>query len=341
MRKVIVAGAIAAVVFAGLAFYGDVNKLGQDARDFQVSAFGVALALVLGNYAIRIVRWQYYLQRIGVRLPLGESSLVFLSGFVMSVTPGKVGEVFKSLLLYETRGIAPTRTAPVVIAERLTDLIALVALVALASFAFELGGVIALTSALIVGGLVAVCAYRPLGNLVLDLAGRVPFLAKLSPRLREAYASLWEMTRPAPLAIGSLLALCGWSLECAALYSIVHGFAGATLAWDGATFAYSASTLVGALAMMPGGLGVTEVGMTTLLVTLGAGTIRASVASATTILTRLATLWFAVAVGVLALAVYRRLYARTSTDSSLTVSSGVRSGVTPPGTSPTESSSDA
>ena len=33
--------------------------------------------------------------------PLGESALVFLAGFVMSVTPGKVGEVFKSLLLYE------------------------------------------------------------------------------------------------------------------------------------------------------------------------------------------------------------------------------------------------
>jgi uncharacterized protein (TIRG00374 family) len=90
---------------------------------------------------------------------------------------------------------------------------------------------------------------------------------------------------------------------------IVHGFAGAQLTWDASTFTYSSSTLAGALAMMPGGLGVTEVGMTTLLTTLGAGTIRPSVASATAILVRLATLWFAVVLGMLALFVYRRLYA--------------------------------
>jgi uncharacterized protein (TIRG00374 family) len=92
------------------------------------------------------------------------------------------------------------------------------------------------------------------------------------------------------------------------MWEIARGFPGVQLDLVGATFAYSASTLVGALAMMPGGLGVTEVGMATLLGELGGGTISASVASATTILVRLATLWLAVVVGVIALAIYRRLY---------------------------------
>jgi uncharacterized membrane protein YbhN (UPF0104 family) len=308
-RRIVVASVLAALFYAGLALYGDVRQLGEDVRSFRAQAFGVALALVLGNYALRIARWQYYLKRLGITLPLGESALVFLSGFVMSVTPGKVGEVFKSVLLYESRGIPATRTAPVVIAERITDLIALVVLVAAASLVFDYGVIIALSSAAVVGALLAVCAYQPLGHLLLDLASRLPFLARMSGRLREAYASLWSMTRPAPLAIGSLAALFGWSLECASLHAIVHGFAGAQLNWDASTFTYSASTLAGALAMMPGGLGVTEVGMTTLLTTLGGGTIRPSVASATAILVRLATLWFAVVLGVLALFVYRRLYA--------------------------------
>jgi uncharacterized protein (TIRG00374 family) len=310
VRKVVVASVCAALLYAGLALYGDVRQLGHDVRSFRGEAFALALALVLGNYALRIARWQYYLKRIDVALPLAESALVFLSGFVMSVTPGKVGEVFKSVLLYESRRIAPTRTAPVVIAERITDLIALVVLVAAASLVFDYGVIIAVSSAAIVSALLAVCAYQPLGNMLLDLAARMPVLARVSGRLREAYASLWVMTRPAPLVVGSLAALLGWSLECASLHAIVHGFSGARLTWDASTFTYSASTLAGALAMMPGGLGVTEVGMTTLLTTLGGGTIRPSVASATAILVRLATLWFAVVLGMLALFVYRRIYAR-------------------------------
>jgi uncharacterized protein (TIRG00374 family) len=173
---------------------------------------------------------------------------------------------------------------------------------------FQHGAVIATTAGLVVAGLVAVCAYRPLGNLLLDIAARLGPLAKISGRLREAYGSLWEMTRPAPLLIGTLIGVAGWGLECVCMWVIARGFPGVQLDMIGATFAYSASTLVGALAMMPGGLGVTEVGMATLLKELGHGTITPSVASATTILVRLATLWLAVVVGVIALAIYRRLY---------------------------------
>lgn len=308
MRKVVLASVGAAILYAGLALYGDVKKLGENVRELDWAAFGAGVLLVLGNYALRVVRWQYYLTRIGVALPWLESSLVFLCGFVMSVTPGKLGEVFKSVLLYESRGIAPTRTAPVVIAERLTDLIALVILVAAASLVFEHGTVIAASAALVVSGLVAVCAYQPLGNLVLDLASRIGRLKGISERLREAYGSLWQMTRPVPLLIGTLIGIAGWGLECVCMWLIARGFPGVEISLVGATFAYSASTLVGALAMMPGGLGVTEVGMATLLVELGGGTIGTSVASATTILVRLATLWLAVVVGVFALAIYRRLY---------------------------------
>jgi uncharacterized protein (TIRG00374 family) len=192
-----------------------------------------------------------------------------------------------------------------VIAERLTDLIALVLLIAIGSLAFEHGVIIAAAGALFVASLVAVCAYRPLGEAILDFAERFKAFAKIIHKLREAYEALLTMLRPAPLLFGTLLAFVAWGLECAALYAIVHGFPGATLPWDAAIFAYSASTMAGALAMLPGGLGITEAGMTGLLQALGGSTMTKEVATAATILTRLATLWFAVAIGLIALALYR------------------------------------
>jgi glycosyltransferase 2 family protein len=309
-RKLVTGVLLAALVFAALALYGDVQELRRTASTFAPAAFAVGLLLAAGNYGLRVVRWHYYLRHIGVRIPIGESTLVFLAGFVMSVTPGKVGEVFKSLLLYESRGTSIARTAPIVVAERLTDLIALVLLTALGALTFEHGIAVTVSSAIVVAAILVVCVYRPLGRFVLDLTERLPLLRRIGPKLREAYDSLLEMTRPAPLLYGTLLAFAAWGLECGSLYAIVHGFDGVVMDLDAATFAYAASTLAGALAMLPGGLGGTEVAMTALLQALGSHTVKPAVATATTMLVRVATLWFAVLIGLAALAAHRALRPR-------------------------------
>jgi len=316
MRKLMLAALFGGVVFAGLALYGDVSKLREAASGFAPSAVAMAFVLAAGNYVLRVVRWQYYLQCIGVKLPWTPSALIFLSGFVMSVTPGKVGEVFKSLLLKESYGVSIVRSGPIVIAERVTDLIALVLLTALGSLAFEHGTLIAAAGAVLVGGIVLVLAYRPLGEWVLNQGERIRPIARVVHKLHAAYESLLTMLRPGPLWIGTLLAVLAWGLECGSLYCIVHGFDGLRLSWDASVFAYAASTIAGALAMLPGGLGVTEAGMTGLLQKLGGAGMTKEVATAATILTRIATLWFAVGIGMLALSVYRAQQKRAARVSS-------------------------
>jgi glycosyltransferase 2 family protein len=307
VRRVLLATLLGAAVFAGLSIYSDVRQLRQNLQSFAPSAFAVALLLAAGNYAVRIVRWQYYLKLIGVSIPRLESALVFLAGFVLSVTPGKLGEAFKSLMLYESRGVSVARTVPVVIAERLTDLIGLVILIAFGSLSFKHGISITIASAAMVAFLVAACTYRPLGEFFLSVAARIRFTKRLVAKLREAYDALYEMTLPVPLAIGTVVATIAWGLECAALYYIIKGLGSAVLGWRATIFAYSTSTIAGAIAMMPGGLGVTEVGMTGLIQALGKGQISAATAAAATILVRIATLWFAVGLGFLALAARRLL----------------------------------
>lgn len=313
-RKIIIAALFGGLVFAGLALYGDVTKLREAASGFSKSAVALGFALAAGNYGLRIARWQYYLQCIDVSVPVGESATIFLAGFVMSVTPGKVGEVFKSLLLYEARSVSIARTAPIVIAERLTDLTALVLLTAFGSLAFEHGVYVAAAGAVVVAIMLLVFAYRPLGEALFKYGERIGPIARIAHKLREAYESLQTMLRPGPLFFGTLLALCAWGLECCALLAIVDGFPGLKLSWDAAAFAYSASTIVGALVMLPGGLGVTEAGMTGLLQSLGGPHMTKEVATAATILTRLATLWFAVAIGMAALAMFRARQRRTAAE---------------------------
>jgi uncharacterized protein (TIRG00374 family) len=302
---------LAVFVFAALSLLSDVRALGNSLARFQWGALRLALLLVLGNYVLRFFRWQYYLRRLDVSVPVGTSGLVFLAGFVMSVTPGKMGEVFKSLLLYEYRAVGIARTASIVVAERLLDLVALVFLVSLGSTAFEHGRAVAVTGGLVVLAIVLGCTVRPLGEFALARLSRIRFAARFVPKLREAYGALHTLTRPVPFLIGWLYALLGWTLECVATWVLLDGFEGAHVGWDGATFGYAAGTLAGALAMLPGGLGVAEVGMAGLF-RAAAPALSVATATAATILVRLSTLWFGVVLGALALFVLRATHTRKS-----------------------------
>ncbi|MBO6938913.1 MAG: flippase-like domain-containing protein [Deltaproteobacteria bacterium] len=310
-KKILLATLFGALVFAGLALYSDVQELTDNLGRYQWRYFVYGLGLATANYALRFLRWQYYLARLKVPLgapngvPTGDSARIFVAGFVMSVTPGKVGEVFKSVLLQSSHGVPLARTAPIVVAERLTDLLALVLLTAIASLAFEGGALIALAGGAFVAVIWVACAWRPLGELGLRIAGKLPVLNRLEERLREAYDALHELVRPTPLAVASLLALVSWGLECVSLLVIALGFEGVVLSLLEATFAYGGPTIVGALVLLPGGLGATEAGMTGVLEAFEVPGMTTSVAIAITMLVRLATLWWAVVLGVFALAWHR------------------------------------
>ena len=127
-RRILVVVAGGAAVFAAVSIYGDVHELGDRLAGYAWWTFAAALGLALTNYALRYVRWTLYLRHRGLSVPPRTSVLVFVSGFALSVTPGKIGELIKSYLLRAILAIPIARSAPLVVAERVTDLIALLLL---------------------------------------------------------------------------------------------------------------------------------------------------------------------------------------------------------------------
>lgn len=111
-------------VFLGLSLYGNWGAVVRAFKDFAYWTLPMILGLVFMNYLIRFGRWEFYLKRTGICLPLKESFYIFMSGLVMTVTPGKMGELIKSYLLKESRQVPLTRSGPIVLAERFTDLLA-------------------------------------------------------------------------------------------------------------------------------------------------------------------------------------------------------------------------
>jgi len=302
-----VLGIIAGVaVFAGFSLYADTAALGERLADFRWSCFVGGLALALANYALRFLRWSLYLRRAELDVPGRESGLIFLSGFALSVTPGKVGELLKSFLLRETRAIPITQSAPIVVAERITDLVALLLVGAIGVGVYGIARNTVLAGVIVILGGLFTLSWPRLAEGWIRALTAPRLTRRFRERLRVFYGELKSTVAPAPLAWATALGIAAWLAECMGFALIISGFPGTAVPVLLATAIYAATTVAGALSFLPGGLLVTEAGMTLLLVQSASG-VDEPTAVAATILTRLATLWFAVVLGVAALALLRRV----------------------------------
>src|SRR5262249_11931499 len=129
--------------------------------------------LTTWNYTLRYLRWNYYLNVLGVHgVSHTNSALVFLSGFAMGLTPGKSGEVTKSYWLREIAGPerAPrARTAPIVFAERLVDGVAMLLLATSGLISFRFGAVALSGVAVAAVGALVILQARPLVHSLLGV----------------------------------------------------------------------------------------------------------------------------------------------------------------------------
>ena len=281
------------VVFVGVAGYGDFRETFGNLSRFPITYLLGALGLAAMNYALRYLRWSYYLKVLNIRVPLGLNCLVFLSGLAMSITPGKAGEFLKSYLLRDRASVPLARSAPIVMMERLTDVVSVVLLAAIGLASLPLYLMIILAAALLLCfAALALFASRS-GGRVLDL----PVIRKWKTDLGSSHDGLRRLAAPKVMVLAVSLGLAAWLSEGIALWLILRGLESSTPITQALPI-YAAATLVGAVSALPGGLVGTEGSMIALLQQSG---VSRSVASSGTLLVRLVTLWFAVAVGLVAL----------------------------------------
>ncbi|HEX7588482.1 MAG TPA: lysylphosphatidylglycerol synthase transmembrane domain-containing protein [Anaerolineae bacterium] len=317
--RLILSIVFALVVFVALTFYADAPRLLSALAKFDWRFLPFALVTTVVNYLLRFVRWHYYLDVIGVKnVPRRDSLLIFLSGFSLTVTPGKLGEVLKSVLLRTRYGTPVSYSASIVFAERLTDVLGVVILAA-AGLVFYPVGIGALIAVLVITFLfVVVVQQRALAETILDRIARTPKVGRFADLARNLYESAYLMLRAKPLVIAIGLATAAWFGECLTFFIVLLGIglAPTLLLLLQATFIYAAASLFGAVSMLPGGLGATEGGMALLLQQI-VGVAREE-AVASTLIVRLCTLWLAVLLGGLALLIFGRLKGKTDLGASIT-----------------------
>jgi len=119
------------------------------------------------------------------------------------------------------------------------------------------------------------------------------------------------------LIITVFLSIFAWFFECLGFYLVLNGFGIENVVYVSifvATFIYGFATIAGAVTMLPGGLGATDASITGLLILLQ---IPRNISVASTLIIRVATLWFAVIVGIIAIIIYQKISHKKVSEISL------------------------
>jgi glycosyltransferase 2 family protein len=303
-RNLILALALGVAVYLLLAVFSGFGKLGAALDGFDYALVPAILGLVSLSYVARFFRWLYYLRLLKVSVPLGINAAIFAAGLSMTISPGKLGEILKSVFVRQASGAPVARTAPAVVAERATDGTGMVAWGFLGAFALGLGPTTMVIFLAVAAFGIAVLRSKRLSLLAERVLVKVPLLNRLSPHLHDFHASSNELLATRPLIVGTVISFLSWGLECLGVYLCAVGL-GVEKDFLLVVFVFAVSSLLGVLSMLPGGIGAVEAGLA--LQFRAVAELSAGVAGALTLVIRLATLWFATLVGVVGLFAIRVL----------------------------------
>lgn len=297
-KRVLVALAgLGMAAYLALAIITDYAAIERAVIQLGVGGIALILGLSMLNYLLRFARWHWYLHDQGYRLPWMRHCLVYLGGFLFTVSPAKAGEAVRSVYLRE-QGVRYADSFAALFVERLLDVLAYALLATLIAFAHPQYRVF-LVSFFVIGVLLLILSGHPGLPRQLDrwAEHRNKGLARVLALLANLLRSSKQMLRPALLLPGLAIGVLAWGAEGVGFHLICAGL-NLDVPPLTATSIYAIAGLAGAATFfMPGGIGGMEVVMTALLTAMGAPL---ALAVVTTLLCRLATLWFAVLIGLIA-----------------------------------------
>lgn len=281
----------AVVIYLIMCIYADFGSLLSAIEKFNWIFIPVMLILVIIAYIVRFLKWSLFLKSVGVHLKLKDNLFVFFSGMGMIITPAKVGEIWKGWLIKDINGESLSKTVPVVITDRVTDVIGLVILSLLGILYYKDGIYILAALILIFAGFfVAVRSEKISSRIISMLENRA---GKYSKDIKTMHSTFLQLISPKNIVGLSFLSAFAWFFECLALYFVIMGF-GQSIGVILSTFVFSFATLIGAISMIPGGLGVAEATISGMLQYFG---LTSADSVGAMLIIRFGTLWFGAILG--------------------------------------------
>ena len=285
-------------IYAIFLFVSDYNIISEKISNFKINYLPLILFFVSASWIPLIIKWHFLLKNSEVDVPLTKSIAVFFSGVAFEITPGQIGALIKSQILKTSYNIPRTKTVPIVIVEKVYDLIG-------AILASVIGIIILGMEIYLIAIAISILAFifffmyhKPASELFFNRITKLKFFSKYIENISGFYETVQKSTNVRAATICILLALAYWFMVSAAAYYILISFDVNIVDYLKVLAIYSTSTLLGAISFIPAGIGITEGSIAGLFTLNG---IDVSTALILAVMIRIFTLWYSVSVGFIAL----------------------------------------
>ena len=293
----ILCGIIIVVFYTIFILFSDAEKFSSQLIKIDLLLVPLIIAVHVISLLVCSVRQKVLLDSLDIKLSLRQNILFQFAGYSMSITPGGMGELIKSHFLKKIHSKDYTKTIPVVFAEKYYNMLASALVITVMLFFrnnFEIEATVAVIWILLIAALVIIRSQKvfpmrkvpqvwALKNVLESVSSFSKILVALSEK--KIFVKCFFLGTVAVFADAVAIYLCFLA------FNINYTFIDSTL------FVITSLT-VGAISFLPGGVGVTELSMTGLLVKSG---IIVSAALALTIFIRFMITWSTVVIGFIAL----------------------------------------
>jgi len=279
--------------------YSDLNFVYDKITNFKFELVFFIFPIIFCSWLVLFLRWILLLKTENIKIPLKDNFLIFLGGYALAITPGKTGELIKSLIMKKKFNISRSRTVPIIFLERFYDIIGalVVAILGITTLGTEFIPIIIIASAFLLL-IFFIIHSKKMFSLLIQFFNRISFFSKFVTPIENSQNILKKSSLGKTALISSSLTIIYRLIESFAIYLILLGFGIDVIDYIQVVTIYAASIILGNLSLIPGGLGVTEGTLAGLFSFRG---IELSTAIVLAIVIRLFTLWSAVSLGFVAL----------------------------------------
>ena len=292
------------VIIATIALYftflviSDLGEVYAQLNKMDTSYLPIILLLIPLCWIVLFTRWNLLLKNSNVYVPVKDNLKIYLSGFALSITPGKVGELIKSQLMKNKFGIPREKTAPIVLVEQLYNIIGIIGVSILGLWYFEFGAHIILIAASLLVIILILISSKRLFEKFLTLLSRIKFLSQYTSAFSNSYDVLRKSTRGWVVVYASALSIAFWLIESVIAYFVLLSFGVNHIEFLSVITTYTSSIILGVASFLPLGIGVVEGSLAGFFTLQG---VDVSVALTLVIFIRIFTRWIAVSVGFVSL----------------------------------------
>ena len=286
------------VIYAIILIAFDINIISEKIGDFDSQYLPIIIPLIPLTWGVLFLRWNLLLKNSDIDIPLKDNFMIFISGFALGVTPGKVGELIKSQLLKNKFNIPRTKTAPLVIVERFYDFFAIAVISLFGILVFEYS--IYIFGILTIGITIflIVTSSEKIFLKFLNKIEKIKFLKNFSNELPKSFNVIQKSTRGKIFPLSITLSIIFWFLDSIIAYLTLLSFGIDIIDYFVLMSIYTSSIILGVISFLPLGIGVVEGSLVGFLSLNG---IEFHLATAIVVFIRFFTRWIGVMAGFIGL----------------------------------------